>query len=50
MRTLERRKNQPEHEAPPSLTKRLAWFVGLWAASVGVLGAVAYAIKLWIVP
>jgi hypothetical protein len=26
--------------------KRLAWFAGLWAASVGALGLVGYAIKL----
>ena len=29
---------------------RLLWFVGLWAASVAVVGAVAYGIRLWIVP
>ena len=29
--------------------KRLGWFVGLWAASVLVLGAVAYVLRLWIV-
>ena len=27
---------------------RLAWFVALWAASIAVLGAVAYGIKLWL--
>ncbi|MEO0831070.1 MAG: DUF2474 family protein [Pseudomonadota bacterium] len=26
--------------------KRLAWFAGIWLASVGVLTAVAYAIRL----
>jgi hypothetical protein len=26
--------------------KRLAWFVGLWAASVAVLAVVAYGIRL----
>ncbi|MBK1697331.1 DUF2474 domain-containing protein [Rhodovibrio salinarum] len=26
--------------------KRLAWFAGLWAASVAALGVVGYAIKL----
>jgi hypothetical protein len=30
------------------LWQRLAWFVGLWAASVAALGAVAYLIRLWI--
>jgi hypothetical protein len=35
-----------EGEAP--LWKRLAWFVGLWAAGVAVVGAVAYLLRLWI--
>ena len=48
MRTLERRSNQPEHEAPPSLTRRLVWFIALWIASVAFLGAVGYGIKLWL--
>ena len=30
---------------PPAL-KRFAWFVGLWAAGVVVVGIVAYAIRL----
>jgi len=34
--------------AEPSWPRRLLWFVGLWAASVAVVGAVAYAIRLWI--
>jgi hypothetical protein len=29
------------------LTRRLLWFVGLWAASVASLGAVALAIR-WV--
>ena len=33
---------------PAPLARRLAWFVGLWAASVGALGLVAYAIRLWL--
>ena len=28
--------------------RQLAWFVGLWAASIAVLGAVAYAIRWWL--
>ncbi|WP_308914773.1 DUF2474 family protein [Jannaschia sp. LMIT008] len=28
--------------------RRIAWFVGLWCASVGTLGAVAWVLKLWI--
>lgn len=29
----------------PPVLKRLAWFVGLWAASVAAVGAVALAIR-----
>jgi hypothetical protein len=36
-----------QQEANP-LWKRLAWFVGIWAASVAALGIVAYFIRLWI--
>jgi hypothetical protein len=34
--------------APGSLVKRLAWFVGLWLASVLVVAAVAYGLRLWL--
>ena len=33
-------------DVPGRLSKRLAWFVGLWAASVAVLAVVAYLIRL----
>ncbi|MEO1910809.1 MAG: DUF2474 family protein [Paracoccus sp. (in: a-proteobacteria)] len=28
---------------------RLAWFVGIWLASVACIGTVAFLIRLWIV-
>jgi hypothetical protein len=31
----------------PSL-RQFLWFVGLWAAGVGALAVVAYAIRLWL--
>jgi hypothetical protein len=34
--------------AEPPLAKRLLWFVGLWAAGVMTVGAVAWLLKLWI--
>jgi len=36
--------------APPGLARRLLWFVGLWAAGVAVVMAVAYIIRWAIVP
>ena len=35
--------------APGSWWKRLAWFVGLWAAGVLTVGSVAYLIRSWLV-
>jgi hypothetical protein len=32
-------------DAPAPLWKRLAWFFGLWAASVAAVGAVAMLIR-----
>jgi hypothetical protein len=31
------------------MARRLLWFVGLWAAGVATVGAVAYAIRFWLV-
>ena len=28
--------------------RQLAWFVGLWAAGVATVGAVAWLLRLWI--
>jgi hypothetical protein len=35
-------------EARGSLAKRLAWFIGLWLASVLAVALVAYGLRLWI--
>ena len=34
--------------APGPWWLRLAWFVGLWAAGVATVGAVAYALRWWL--
>ena len=30
--------------------RQLSWFVGLWAASVAVVAAIAYLLRWWLVP
>ena len=37
-------------EDTPTPWKRLAWMVGIWAASVAVLGAVTWVIRLILAP
>jgi hypothetical protein len=35
-------------EAHGSLAKKLAWFIGLWLASVLAVALLAYGIRLWL--
>jgi len=37
-------------EAAPAWWRRLAWFVTIWAASVGVLGVVAWLLRAALKP
>lgn len=37
-------------EAEGPAWKKLAWFVGLWAASVLTIAAVGYGIRWWLHP
>jgi hypothetical protein len=37
-------------EGQGPLWKRLAWFAGLWAAGVAVVGAAGYALRWWLHP
>jgi hypothetical protein len=32
------------------MARRLAWFVGLWAAGVAAVGVVAYGLRWWLQP
>ena len=34
--------------APGPLWNRLAWFVGLWAAGLAAVAALAWMLRLWI--
>lgn len=37
----------PATEEPP-LAKRVFWMVAIWLMSVGVLGTLAYLLRLWL--
>jgi hypothetical protein len=37
-----------EREGNPRLSGRLLWFVGLWAGSVAVVGAVSLLLRTWL--
>lgn len=37
-------------QPPASLLQRVLWFVLLWTAGVAAVGAVAFAIRTWLVP
>lgn len=37
-----------DRTSPGPWWQRLAWFVGLWLASVAVIGVIAYAIRWWL--
>ena len=45
---LPNRRVEPAQERP--FWRQVLWFVALWAAGVGVVGTVAYLIRLWIAP
>ena len=38
---VERAEARPDTQQPTPLWRRLAWFIGLWAAGVATLGLVA---------
>jgi Protein of unknown function (DUF2474) len=37
-------------DAPGPWWRRFAWFVGLWAAGVAAVGALAYGLRWWLAP
>lgn len=39
-----------QSEVKRSFWYRIAWFIVLWLVGVGVVGLVAYFLRLWIVP
>jgi len=30
--------------------RQIGWFVGLWAASIAIVGAVAFVLRWWLAP
>ena len=48
MRTPDPARHRREPQPSNSLSVRLAWFVGLWGASIAFLGVIAYGIRFWL--
>jgi hypothetical protein len=40
----------PQGNQPPSLPRRLLWFVVLWASGVATVGTISYILRLWLAP
>ncbi len=38
-----------EGRRPPRWPLRIAWFIGLWLASIAALGVVAWLIRFWLI-
>jgi hypothetical protein len=49
-KTLRETQAPTRHETPPSLARRLLWFVALWLGGVGTVAVVAFGLRLWLSP